>query len=485
LSFLKTHLLPAFLLAALSVAAYKPALHRVFVTDQIWYFAELNGQTSLSAGLHFSDYAVARRYWKGDDALFRPLSLVWLAVGNSLFSYHHVWWNAATLGLHVLVALFLFRLLAAIQPSAFALAAAALFAVMKPPLELVTWNHLGGYLLACMFLAIALRSFVQQPSEVGVYVAAFTAAALCHEAMVAVCFLSSSILVWSDWRQGRLKPKRSFALFSPVFIFSILYAGHVLRAGRLAYVDRPDVKSMFAPANILAIGPRSVEIVWSWIKELLAPSALSFAAAPFTRMSKMFVFSWRSPMHVFNLLLCLGLVGLLAGSLSRRRLARALPLVVLLCAACFAYIAIICLGRGQTDVLATTYYLYFFCFIAILLAYAVIDFNRLRGWMIPIAWTLVLTMIAVHAGETHATAWQIGFVNERPSSYLSNLEQLVDAHKQEPDFKLMRGNAAADLDPEVPLIEGYPDDPRAGVRVRRLSEILFAPFYDDRKPETR
>jgi hypothetical protein len=190
-------------------------------------------------------------------------------------------------------------------------------------------------------------------------------------------------------------------------------------------------------------------------------------------------------MHVFNVLLCLVLVGLLIRSFSRPRFARALPLVVLLCAACFAYIAIICLGRGQADVLATTYYLYFFCFIVVVLAYALVDFSRLQGWMIPSAWAVLLALFLVHAAETHATARQIGFVNERPSAYLSNIERFVDAHKQESNFKLAPSNAPADLDPEVPLIEGYPDDLRATVRVRRLTEILFSRFYDDRKPETR
>ena len=42
----------------------------------------------------------------------------------------------------------LFRLLMAIRPSAAALPVAVLFTVLKPPLELVVWTHLGGYLLA-------------------------------------------------------------------------------------------------------------------------------------------------------------------------------------------------------------------------------------------------------------------------------------------------------------------------------------------------
>src|SRR6185295_13382059 len=112
-------------------------------------------------GLRQYDYAATRQHWKGDDALFRPALFVWLAVGNTLFSYHHVAWNVANLALHVLVALALFRLLNTIRPSAAALPVAVLFTVLKPPLELVVWNHLGGYLLACLFLTIGLATFVR------------------------------------------------------------------------------------------------------------------------------------------------------------------------------------------------------------------------------------------------------------------------------------------------------------------------------------
>src|SRR6476620_3021331 len=76
--------LPFFILAALAV--YHPALNRVFTADQVWYFAELNGNTSLLEGLRRIDYAATRQYWKGDESLFRPLLFVWLAVENTLLS---------------------------------------------------------------------------------------------------------------------------------------------------------------------------------------------------------------------------------------------------------------------------------------------------------------------------------------------------------------------------------------------------------------
>jgi len=479
------------ILAVVSWAVYAPAIHRVFVTDQIWYLAELDGQTSLKAGLHFYDYAASRRYWKGDDALFRPLSLTWLAVGNSLFSYHHAWWNVANIALHVLVAFSLYSLLMTVHASSIALPAAVLFTVMKPPLELVIWNHLGGYLLACLFLAVALRSFVEilrRPSEkrlrrcIVVYAVAFTAAAFCHEAMVPVCLIAGLLILWSEWRgQKRVTMKRAIVLFSPVLVFSFLYSFHIRRVERIFYVDRPDVSGMFDPRNVVAVIPRTLSVLRRWISEIMFPAALNFGVAPFTRFAKSFTFSGQSPAHVFDAFLCLMAVGLLTYSLSRKHVSQMIPFIALLCGACLAYIAVICLGRGQADVMSTTYYLYFFCFVSVVLAYAIVDFERLRG-LVPAVWFVLVAMILVHATETSATTRAVGRVNEKPSAYLTAIGAFVASHKAESSFTFAVDGAPMDLDPEIPLIEGYPDNPRAAVRSPRLTEILFARYYNRQNP---
>jgi hypothetical protein len=132
----------------------------VFAADQLMYFAEVGGHDSLALGLRHVDYAISRVYWKGDDLLFRPILFTWLAIANRLFSYHHVWWNMANVALHVGVAVALLGS-CAIHPRSWRCPPPCCF-VLEPPMELVLWNHLGGYLLACLFLAIGLRSFVRR-----------------------------------------------------------------------------------------------------------------------------------------------------------------------------------------------------------------------------------------------------------------------------------------------------------------------------------
>src|SRR5262245_34961585 len=184
-------------LSVIAVAVYWPAMNRVFAADQLSYFAEVGNHDSLALGLRHFDYALSRVYWKGDELLFRPILFVWLAIANRLFGYHHIWWNVANVVIHVSVAVALLRLLLAIHPSVLALPAAALFVALEPPMELVLWNHLGGYLLACLFMAIGLRSFVGlsngSAASCGGFAAAFTLACLLYEAMVPVAAGASAI----------------------------------------------------------------------------------------------------------------------------------------------------------------------------------------------------------------------------------------------------------------------------------------------------
>lgn len=472
---------------------YGPALNRVFVADQISYFAELESPESFAAALQHYDYAASRRYWKGDDALFRPMLFVWLAIGSYLFSYHHVWWNAATVSLHVLTSWLLFRFLMTVRPSPFAFPAAVLFLVMKPSLELVVWNHLGGYLLACTFLLCALRAFVRlarSPEDsssiriLTVYAVSFTAAVLSHEAMVAACLIAGVVIAGLDWRRRkRLQMRTMLAVGAPLVVFAALYAFHISNVDRILYVDRPDGSGMLAPGNIGGVLPRSLGALAYWFIETAFPSGLTFTTEPFLRFSKSFAFWWRREIHVWNALLVLTSVRIFVGTLSWKHFTRMLPLAALLCGAAFAYAAIISLGRSKGEILGTAYYLYFFCLSLAALGYALVDFDRIRGWMAPAAWTAMGGFILLHAAGAGATAREIGRVNENASNYINRVIRFVDEHKAEPGFSFSIQDAPEDLDPRFPLREGYPDDPAAVTQWRRVTEILFAPYYDPLHPK--
>lgn len=474
----------------ISFYVYEPAVHRVFVADQIWYFAELHGSTSLSSGLAHYDYAYSRRYWKGDDALFRPIALIWLAVGNTLFSYHHVSWNLATLVLHILVSLSLFNLLLEIRPTAFAIPFASLFAVMTPALELVVWNHLGGYLLGYLFLAIALRRFVRMTvsgstsaQDIAVYALSFTAAVFSHESMVPICLIASLILcvVWQ--RRRLLTPARLAAVVVPLVLFASLYVFHMRRVERIAYVDRGDGSSILDVHNIAALPVRSLRVIRNWAMEVALPAALVYRIVPFERFVSRLEYGGKVSHVVLSVTVGLLALVLFLRSLSFSNLSTRWSVIVVLISAMLAHIVVISMGRGDYEVFTTMYYRYFFCLILVALAYTMLDFDRVRAQIASLTGVVLIVLLLMHATSTHAVAQEIGQVNQRPSDYVTRIAKFVDDHKAEAEFTFTIQNPLMDVDPEIVLVEGYPDRPSGPERRMRVSEILFARYYRAENPK--
>ena len=472
----------AVFLSAIAAAIYWPAMNRVFAADQLWYFAEVGNHDSLSNGLRHFDYALSRVYWKGDDLLFRPILFIWLAVANRLFAYHHVWWNVANVAIHAGVAVALLRVLLAIHPSLLALPAAALFVALEPPMELVLWNHLGGYLLACLFMAIGLRSFVRlsngsSTSYLG-FAAAFTLACLSYEAMVPIAAAAALILFVTQRRRSC-----PALLATPVAIYAVLYAFHALHAPRLGYVDRADGRAPFDLANIGSILDGMRRMVEGWIRELAMPTALRLWAAPFERFGKNFHIAWSEPAHVVNaVIVVLGLI-VLARAMSRARLRQSMPFVLLLVFAVFAYTFIIAFGRSADEVGAITYYSYVFSVIAVPLVYACVDFDRMTAAMRTAAAALLCALAVIHASGTRANAREVGRANREASLFLTRVARFVDAHRSERDFSFAIEPHSESVDPVIGLLAGYPGEPGAAMVPRRVTEILFSPDYTDRNPK--
>jgi hypothetical protein len=302
--------------------------------------------------------------------------------------------------------------------------------------------------------------------------------------MVLVAAIAGLLIVAEYWRQGRLlRAPELAALAAPVLIFAVLYLFHAARVERFTYVDRPDGIGMFELRNVLAVLPRSASVLWRWTRELALPASLSFAPATFTRFPKTFSFAWTSSTQIANAAAALVCVGSLISAMSFRHLARMRAVLILLTGAILAYVWVICLGRGQADVFATTYYLYFFCLMAIVLLYALIDFRHVRAWIRAAAWLAAIVMLGFHAAGTRATTRQVERVNEQASAYLSGVAGFVDSHKADSGFSFSIPDANMDLDPEIPLVEGYPNDPGVVVRSPRMTAILFARYYDGQHPK--
>jgi len=474
----------------LTIAAgivYGPGLNRVFAGDQVSYFAELDGGTSLADGLRLVDYEAARRYGKANDALFRPLMFTWLAAANSLFTYHHVWWNRAQLALHVLVAAALYHVLVTVRPSIFALPAALLFLVSKPSMELALWNHLGGYLIGWILLLIAMAAFIritrQSPVApkplMAVYMLALAAGGFAHETIVLIGIVAGLLLLWSERAKGQGPTIGRVCLYmSPLLLFAVAYGFHAMRVERLTYVDtRP--AGIFTGRNLVLLGPKIVEAVVRWTMEIAVPAALEVAASSHERLLKAFAFSFRQPVHVMNAALSFTMLVILARSSSRAHGRRERPLLALLLGALAAYVGLICLGRARGEIHLVPYYLYFFNLLAMVLVYAAVDVSRITSRAGTLAAVVLAALVVLEGADTRAAAVALGDTNADAARYLTRVARFVDAHKSDPHFTFRIVNPPDDLDPLVPLREGYPDDRLAIVSERRTTAILFRRYNDD------
>jgi hypothetical protein len=349
----------------------------------------------------------------------------------------------------------------------------------------VLWNHLGGYLLACLFLAFGLRSFVRlmsgtEASSVG-FAAAFTLAALSYEAMVPIAAAAALMLFAA--RRGSTRPRYPLLLLLPLATYVVLYAYHVLHAERPWYVDRADGRSPFDLSNVGSLIDGIGRMLDTWIRELALPSALRLSSVPFDRFGKDFHIAWSEPSQLANIVVVLAGLAVLARSVSRTRIRQVAPLVVLLLIAILAYTFIIAFGRSAKEVTAITYYSYVFSVLAIPLVYATVDFERLRRPAMTAAAVLLCGFAAFHATGTAVNARGVGRANLEASLFLTRVSTFVDAHRAEPDFSFAIEAHPEGVDPTIALIVGYPGDPGRSVLHKRVTEILFSPDYTDRNPK--
>jgi hypothetical protein len=358
-------------------------------------------------------------------------------------------------------------------------------------MELVVWNHLGGYILACLFFAIGARAFVlvmRQPDRWSfcvVYSIAFTAAALSYEAMVPTALVGALLLIGIARRHRQLTAGKAAVLLAPIVIYGSLYAVHASRVERLDFVDRADRQSLFAADNVSNTLHSVHESVTDWIRELTMPTALTLRSSAYTRFSKGFTLSFAEPRQALNALVAVLCLCLLAATISRRRLREAAPLIILVLSAIVAYAFIIGFGRSADEVVGVTYYTYVFALLAGVLIYTAVDLGPPHGWKRWTAAGLTCAFAAIHATGTAATTKEIERANRYASLYLTRIMRFVEAHRAEPGFSFAIDPHPELVDPTIALVEGYPNRPGPGSRDPHVTEILFAAFYDPLNPRYR
>jgi hypothetical protein len=466
------------LLAAVAIPVYAPSLSRFFASDQIVYFAELNGDRSLAAGLRLYDYSLTHKYDKGDEALFRPLLFALLALENTLFGYDYTLWNLFNLVLHLLVAYLLYELLRTLAPPVWAAAGALLFAVNRAQVEMVMWNHLSGYLLAfasLLLALIALRKLAETPARfwLAVYGLAITVTMFSYEAGVFLAILAPAYL-YCHLRHRADIPRGAFAIAMalPLVLFAGLYAGHVLQTQRLFWVDRQAAGGH----RIVSLLAQMGECLWVWTAEAVNPWRSQVVQQPLVR----FLFVPRSgagqvSINLAVLILLGGFSAAVAAGVHARNLRGRLPFLAVVTLMLLAYAALVNLGRSNA--MAITYYLYPVCLLGTVLVFTLVDFERLSRARQLLAGGVIALFIAANAVVTHGVSRAVATANAACNTYYAMVDEFIRQHCHEPDFSFAPHDVPPAIDPPVALNIGYPDRPTGRLQTH-VSGLLYLKYYN-------
>ncbi len=479
-SFFRRALLPRVFFALLLfsvLGAYWPARVRFFGGDQFSYFAELRGDRSLAAGMRLLDYNALRQFNKGDELLYRPLFFAWLAVQNSAFGLDVRGWNLANLACHLFAAWLLFEALWRLHRSIFAHAFALGFALLAANFELVTWNHLGGYMLGYGLLlaaAMAAREALvrDRPAAWGVYFFAMASAMLFHEIAVLAAILAPLFSIpYLRRHRGGARATALAALLVPLAVYFALYAFHVARCARWLWMDvgqGPRPSLWWWVLQLPAAG-------WTWAVRILFPATFEYVVQLTGRSF------WTTPPRAYlraDFFLQLGLWAAVAFSLrravSRTRLKVEKGFAGAIAAVLAAYVAMNCAGRWY--VLQVSYYPYFFALFGTLGVAALLDFPRVgkRGRAVALA---ALAALAAFNGLKVLRASRQIERNDAPlSRFYAAVDRGVRPRLQDPSFTFGIRNVPPQFDYRTALVVGYPGSGREIQTT--VMKILYGPAYN-------
>jgi hypothetical protein len=466
----------AFILILCGVAAYSPALDRVFAGDQLGYFAELHGDTSLRSGLRLLDYGVQRQYSKGDQLLYRPLLFAGLALENTLFGRDLRLWNAANLGLHLAISYLLFEILWRTRRSLLAYALALWFALLMSNFELVTWNHLGGYMLGYGLLLLSLyaRGRMEEEHAGGgwfwTYGVAITGAMMEHEIAVIACVCLAVHGVWLVQRRQKARGWRwIFSLGLPLLVYGVLFVFHALRCDRLFWVG---TSSGGSGADSLADWP---SLLLRWAQHILLPRYDQLASAVGARSAWLPWPGGMPPMALLSVALwALWLVSLRRGWTWQRQTSIG-PFGNFLIFLIVAYAGMNLMGRPDY-VMSVPYYDYFPALLGAVWVYSRIDFSRVGRKGIMAASVGMVMLALINGWQVRRISTQVQELDRPWPHYLGWVEKTVRPRlSEDPGFTFSIAGVPAELNPYGELTIGFPDQNRV-MDIHVLNGLYGAAF---------
>ncbi|MCP3965136.1 MAG: hypothetical protein GY750_16870 [Lentisphaerae bacterium] len=217
------------LISAITIFAYYPTFFTTFRADQWCYWADTNNCNSwFDLVTKFYSYNRVRVYNSGDVFLFRPILFILLGTEKFFFGYHQIYWQITGVVLYLVFAWILLVFLLKIDKSILSFMLCTFFVFLSTNFEMVTWQHINGYILFMIFMASSLylsyRYVQEKLRSKSVILAIFLfnlLAIFTHELGVIFSFLIFIYLLIDNIKRNKSSKSFSFYLVSipiPLYI---------------------------------------------------------------------------------------------------------------------------------------------------------------------------------------------------------------------------------------------------------------------------
>jgi len=469
--FLKIHqnLLMYFIIIAVNLIIFAPAVNRVFNQDQLNFFAEMQGATSFLDNMKHYDYGISRQYWKGDEITYRPLLFIWLGFQNWLFSYNHQLWNIANIIIHTATVILMFEFFLKFGSKIRAILFAILFSVMTCHISLILWNHLGGYLLSIFFMMLSIIYFSEaikikdiinyQKLIAGIIF--ITISEFFYELTMPITLLIALAVLWYCRNIKRREILKIIVLMTiPLILFGFFYSIHVLQTTQWLYIDSNNnfiskISSFFF-----------VTVFFRWLAAIFFPSLLYFGSGGDMSVSLIYDQSWLFKLNLIIVILLLlfffiakfvfwknffvhrfgnlksdGIIcnnSIIQCVINYCKLYddrnRIFPFAIVFFLAMIYYCWIITVGRSLTVALHTGYYRYVFSFFFILSIYIFFSKIRMPNFYELLFCTLFFVFVVIQGISTFRTTMLVHNRNAAANLYFKEIGKFIEQHKK--DFHL-------------------------------------------------
>ena len=453
------------LLISIVVAVWSPSLRIFFQRDHWWVLYDFNERSGkLDFLWHYLSTPRTRLSPPILSGEFRPLTHLAIALQQILFGVRSWLWQSVSLLTHVLTTYLLYRWNRLFMPNPLAWLMSLFFGVAFVNADLVTWSHIVGYGLFCVFFLLFCRSVylhmgrkrVRDAMLSGVFLGC---ALMCAEfPYVMLPFFVLALLLAGGVGSVRRNTKPILAGVAALLLVTLYNViDHRIWLGTWLPAGERHLRISISPSHVLRVGEYCLRGLAKYLSLLTGPFFRRFTlAGGWWYWGRYEVPVFPEPgdlslMSVFLLVVYAGafFVGVCVAVHATRRLydawksGREFPEAVMFLFSLMCAVGILCFVLYFRDpVFNTTRRMHQAYLVCVCLFTAAPIFLRGSTKLMRLVGATLVILIAVNGTATFTYCRWYAAQTADLRDYVSSVRGVIQAHAGEPDFKIRLPSAA-------------------------------------------